>query len=309
MVVTLDEVARWTGGTVVGDGATPVGAARPLGDAGPGDLTFVDGERNLKAWKASPAAAALVPRGLASAGRPVVEVPDPLLAFAHVVLQFRGPGHPKPHGIDPRASVHPSAVLGDGVAVGAFAVVGEGTALGRGSVLYAGVSVGANCRLGVDVVLHPHVVLYDDTVLGDRVVVHANSVIGSDGYGYRTVGGRHVKVPQLSHVEIGDDVEVGASTTIDRGTFTPTVIGEGTKLDNQVQVGHNCRIGKHNLLVSQVGIAGSCTTGDYVVLAGQVGVGDHTHYRRPRHDPGEVRRPQGHPGRGDDARDAGSAAP
>ena len=276
MAVTVLEVAQWTGGEVVGDGATVLRSARPLGEAGPGDLTFVDGERNLSAWKSCPAAAAFVPPGLAAHGRTVIEVADPLLAFALVVFRLRGPQAARPRGIDPAASVHPGAVLDADVTVGPFAVVGEGTVVGRGCVLHAGVVVGQNCRLGADVVLYPHVVLYDDTVLGDRVVVHANSVIGADGFGYRTTGGRHIKVPQLSHVIVGADVEIGASTTIDRGTFSPTVIGEGSKFDNQVQVAHNCRIGKHNLLASQVGIGGSCTTGDQVIMAGQVGIADHT---------------------------------
>ena len=276
MAVTVREVAEWTGGEVVGDGATPLYAARTLNEAGPGDLTFVDGERNLAAWKACPASAALVPPDFDAAGRLVIRVADPLLAFAHVFAHFRGPQKTRSRGVDPAASVHPGATLGDDVSVGPFAVVGDGSMVGRGSVLHAGAVVGRNCRLGVEVVLHPHVVLYDDTVLGDRVVVHANSVIGADGFGYRTANGRHVKVPQLSHVVIGDDVEIGASSTVDRGTFSPTLIGEGTKLDNQVQVAHNCRIGKHNLLASQVGIGGSCTTGDYVIMAGQVGVADHT---------------------------------
>ena len=266
----------WTGGSVVGDGATALHAAKTLKEAGPGDLTFVDGERNLAAWKGSPAAAALVPLDFEAAGRVVIRVADPLLAFAHVYPHFHAPRNTRPRGIDPSANVHPGATLGDDVSVGPFAVVGDGAKVGHGSVLHAGSVVGMNCRLGVEVVLHPHAVLYDDTVLGDRVVVHANSVIGADGFGYRTVNGRHVKVPQLSHVVIGDDVEIGASSTVDRGTFSPTLIGEGTKLDNQVQVAHNCVIGKHNLLASQVGIGGSCTTGDYVVMAGQVGVADHT---------------------------------
>jgi UDP-3-O-[3-hydroxymyristoyl] glucosamine N-acyltransferase len=127
------------------------------------------------------------------------------------------------------------------------------------------------------VTLFPNAVLYDGTVLGNRVIVHANAVLGADGFGYRLQDGRHVKAPQLGHVEVGDDVEVGACTTIDRGTFEPTRIGEGTKIDNLVQVAHNCRIGRHNLLVSQLGIAGSSSTGDYVVMAGQVGVRDHVH--------------------------------
>jgi UDP-3-O-[3-hydroxymyristoyl] glucosamine N-acyltransferase len=127
------------------------------------------------------------------------------------------------------------------------------------------------------VVLYGNAVLYDDVVLGDRVIVHANAVLGADGFGYRVVDGRHVKTPQFGWVEIGDDVEIGAGTTIDRGTFQATRIGEGTKIDNLVMIGHNCQIGRHNLLVSQVGIAGSSSTGDYVVMAGQVGVADHVH--------------------------------
>jgi UDP-3-O-[3-hydroxymyristoyl] glucosamine N-acyltransferase len=137
--------------------------------------------------------------------------------------------------------------------------------------------IGRFCQIGDDVVLYPNVVLYDGTVLGNRVIIHGNAVLGADGFGYRLQNGRHVKVPQLGHVEIGDDVEIGACTTIDRGTFQATRIGAGTKIDNLVQVAHNCQIGRHNLLVSQMGIAGSSSTGDYVVAAGQVGIVDHVH--------------------------------
>lgn len=161
------------------------------------------------------------------------------------------------------------------MSVGPFAVVGENSEIGANTTLHAGAVVGRFCKLGDDVVLHPHAVLYDECVLGNRVVIHGNAVIGADGFGYRVQSGRHVKVPQLGWVEIEDDVEVGACTTIDRGTFGPTRIGAGTKIDNLVMIGHNCNIGKHNILCSQVGIAGSTTTGDYVVMAGQVGVADH----------------------------------
>src|SRR5205085_2064030 len=135
--------------------------------------------------------------------------------------------------------------------------------------------VGPGCRLGDDVILYPHAVLYAGCVLGDRVVVHANAVLGADGFGYRFAGGKHVKVPQLSHVVIEDDVEIGVGTAIDRGTFGPTRVGAGTKIDNLVQIGHNSRIGKHNMICGLVGISGSCTTGDHVVMAGGVGVADH----------------------------------
>jgi UDP-3-O-[3-hydroxymyristoyl] glucosamine N-acyltransferase len=153
--------------------------------------------------------------------------------------------------------------------------VGEGSVIGDNTTVHAGVVIGRWCRLGEQVTIHPHAILYDDTIVGNRVTIHANAVIGADGFGYRTHEGRHVKVPQLGWVELQDDVEIGACTTIDRGTFGPTRIGAGTKIDNLVMIGHNCQIGKHNLLCSQVGIAGSSTTGDYVVMAGQVGVADH----------------------------------
>jgi UDP-3-O-[3-hydroxymyristoyl] glucosamine N-acyltransferase len=197
------------------------------------------------------------------------------MAFVQVVQHLRGRPVVSAPGINSTAQIHPSVKLGDGVTVGPLAVIGEGSELADQCTIHAGVSIGRHCRLGRGVTLHPHVVLYDDSVLGDRVTIHANAVIGADGFGYRVQDGRHVKVPQLGWVEIEDDVEVGACSTIDRGTFGPTRVGTGTKIDNLVMIGHNCQIGRHNVLCSQVGIAGSSTTGDYVVMAGQVGVADH----------------------------------
>src|SRR5262249_52828282 len=151
----------------------------------------------------------------------------------------------------------------------------ENTSLGARCHVHPHVVIGRGCKIGDDVVLYPGCVIYDGTVLGDRAIIHANAVLGADGFGYRFQAGKHVKVPELGHVEVGDDVEIGACTTIDRGTFQATRIGTGTKIDNLVMIAHNCRIGRHNMLVSQVGIAGSCNTGDHVVMAGQVGVADH----------------------------------
>src|SRR5262249_39630644 len=192
-----------------------------------------------------------------------------------IVRHLQGRAANTTHGLDPLASVHPTARLGEGCELWPFAVVGENTVLGKRCTVHSGAVIGRNCRLGDDVVLHAHVVLYDDTVLGNRVVLHANTVIGADGFGYRLQNGQHVKVPQLGHVEIEDDVEIGACTTVDRGTFQATRIGIGTKIDNLVMVGHNCQIGPHNLFISQVGIAGSSTTGAYVVVAGQAGCVHH----------------------------------
>jgi UDP-3-O-[3-hydroxymyristoyl] glucosamine N-acyltransferase len=208
-------------------------------------------------------------------GKALIRVADPLAAFVAIARHLHPRPAPPPHGIDPLAHVHPTAVIGPDASVLAFAVVGPGAVVGARCHLHSGAVVGRDCRLGDDVTLHPHAVLYDGTIVGHRVTVHANAVVGADGFGYRFQDGRHVKTPQLGYVEVGDDVELGACTTVDRGTFGPTRVGAGTKIDNLVMVGHNCQVGRHNVIVSQVGMAGSSETGDYVVIAGQVGVVDH----------------------------------
>lgn len=276
MTLTVRQLAEWVNGELIGDGEVVIQAIRPLSEAGPGDLTFVEDERHLTQWHASGAAAAIVSPQVPVNGRPLIRVADPLKAFANLIIQVRGLNKaPSSPTIDPTSHIHPTARIGQGVTIAPFCVVGEGSVVGDRCRLSPGVNIGRNCVLGDDIVLHPHVVLYDDTQVGHRVIIHANTVIGADGFGYRVQNGKHVKVPQLGRVEIGDDVEIGACTTIDRGTFGPTRIGNGTKIDNLVMVAHNCQIGAHNLLVAQVGVAGSCSTGNYVVLAGQAGIGDH----------------------------------
>lgn len=291
MATTVRALAELVRGQVVGNGDVVIGAARPVNEAGPGDVTFIENAKHAHHLKGCKASAVVVPastpppangeghNGTANgtAGPALILVPDPLLAFIAVVRHLHGRPEPPPHGIDPLASVHPTAAVGPEASLFPFAVVGEGSTVGARCRIHSGAVVGRFCRLGDDVTLYPNAVLYDGTILGDRVIVHANAVLGADGFGYRPQGGRHVKVPQLGHVEVGDDVEVGACTTIDRGTFQATRVGAGTKIDNLVQVAHNCQIGRHNLLVSQMGIAGSSSTGDYVVIAGQVGIVDHVH--------------------------------
>jgi UDP-3-O-[3-hydroxymyristoyl] glucosamine N-acyltransferase len=273
--VTVRQLAEWVRGEVLGDPDLAISNARTLTDAGPGDITFVETDKNLAAWHASQASAAVVSPAVAVNGRPIIRVTDPLMAFADIVRHLRNRPE-QPHGqIDPTASVHPTVRLAAGVSVGPLAVIGEGTSIGENATIHAGAVIGRFCTLGCGTVIHPRAVLYDDCVLGERVTIHSGAVIGADGFGYRQHNGRHIKIPQQGWVEIGDDVEIGACTTIDRGTFGPTRVGDGTKIDNQVMIGHNCRIGRHNVLCGQVGIAGSCVTGDHVVMAGQVGVADH----------------------------------
>jgi UDP-3-O-[3-hydroxymyristoyl] glucosamine N-acyltransferase len=274
---TARQLAELVRGQLSGDGDLVIRSARSLKEAGPGDITFAEGKRYAGQLHACRASAVVVGPALAVDGLTAIRVADPLAAFIVIASHLRGLPEPPPRGIDPRACVDPTARVGPDPTILPFASVGGGTVIGARCRIHNGAVVGRNCRLGDDVTVYPNAVLYDDTVVGHRVIVHANAVLGADGFGYRPQDGRHVKMPQLGYVEVGDDVEIGAGSTIDRGTFGPTQIGAGTKIDNLVQVGHNCRIGRHNLLAAQTGIAGSCSTGDYVTFAGQVGVADHLH--------------------------------
>jgi UDP-3-O-[3-hydroxymyristoyl] glucosamine N-acyltransferase len=277
MRVSLHELAARVGGQISGNGDRFPNAARPLHDAGPDDLTLVESEKYRSAGLNNPAGAVVAPVGLLLPGKDVIHCTDPLAAFTAIVQFLHGRPDAAPAGIHPSAVIAPTARVALDVELGPNVVIGAGSTIAAGCRLGAGVVVGRDCTLGAGCVLFPQVVLYDGTVLGQRVRIHANSVLGADGFGYRFANGRHEKLAQLGSVEIGDDVEIGACVTIDRGTFGPTRIGTGTKIDNLVQVGHNCQVGAHNLFVSQMGIAGSSSTGNFVIVAGQVGIVDHVH--------------------------------
>ena len=171
----------------------------------------------------------------------------------------------------------PTAQIASDVYIGPHTTIGPGCRIARGCRIHASVHLLQDCTLGEDCEIFPSSVLYPGTIVGDRVLLHACTVLGAYGFGYRMRDGRHERTAQLGWVEVENDVEIGANTTVDRGTYGPTRIGEGTKLDNQVQIGHNVHVGRHNLMCAQVGVAGSSSTGDYVVLGGQVGVRDHIH--------------------------------
>jgi UDP-3-O-[3-hydroxymyristoyl] glucosamine N-acyltransferase len=284
VVATLEQLAALVRGRVVGDGSVSIHGARPVGEAGPGDITFIENERYARKLLTSPASAAIVgPHfkpatnpGAEAPGLPMIEVDDPISAFLAVRTHLGRGGKARWVGVHPRAHVSPTARIGKDVAIYPFAYVGDESEVGDGSTIHPGAVVGDRCKLGRDVVIRPNAVLYDEVTLGDRVEIHSGTVLGGDGFGYRFIDGRHVKVPQTGRVEVGDDVEIGANCTVDRATFEATRIGEGSKIDNLVMIGHNNQIGRHNLLCGQVGIAGSCKTGDYVVMAGQAGIKDQT---------------------------------
>jgi UDP-3-O-[3-hydroxymyristoyl] glucosamine N-acyltransferase len=257
------------------EGADPlITGAASLADAGPGDLSFVAGPERLADAQASAAGAFLVAPGL-DFGRPAIEVEKPYEAFArYLALQLPDPDRLYPPGVHATAIIHPEAQV-EAASVGPYCVVAAGARVGAGCRLGPHVTIGCDAVLGRDCVLHAQVTVREGCVLGDRVVVHAGTVVGADGFGYLPGPGGQVKIPQVGIVEVQDDVELGAHVTIDRATTGRTVIGAGSKLDNQVHIAHNVRIGRHCALSAQTGIAGSCTLGNGVITGGQVGIADH----------------------------------
>jgi UDP-3-O-[3-hydroxymyristoyl] glucosamine N-acyltransferase len=272
---TLGQLAEFVQGELRGDPDLVIVGAATLQDATDGQISFVDHPKLLPRIADSPAAAVMIPADWEGVERPSIRVAAVRPAFAAIVSWFRPPLQLPRQGIHPTAQIHPSSRLAEDVEVHAHVVIGPECQVGPGSTLHANVTLMGRCQIGRDVTIFPGCVLYRDTVVGDRVVLHANAVLGAYGFGYDTMQGRHVRGDQLGYVILEDDVEIGAGTTVDRGTYGPTVIGEGTKIDNLVMIAHNCRLGKHNLICSQVGVAGSSSSGDYVVMAGQVGVPDH----------------------------------
>jgi UDP-3-O-[3-hydroxymyristoyl] glucosamine N-acyltransferase len=277
MSIALRDLAAAVAGTVVGDPALPLAGAATLETAGSAEIALVDAADKLHLLARSRAGAAIVPRGTGPLDRPTIEVDDVHAAFAATIVRFRPPRSRARCGVSPQAVVDPSARLAADVEVEPLAVIGPDCTIGPGSTIHAGARLAAGCTIGAGSEIFPNAVLYENTRVGARCIVHANAVLGAYGFGYRVADGRYALSAQLGWVELDDDVEVGAGTTIDRGTYGPTRIGAGTKLDNLVMIAHNCRLGRHNMICSQVGVAGSTSTGDWVVMAGQVGVRDHVH--------------------------------
>jgi UDP-3-O-[3-hydroxymyristoyl] glucosamine N-acyltransferase len=277
MQATLAELAALVEGKLVGDGNVIIHGAASLRDAQAGQITLIDGDDKSHLLAACRATAVIAPKSFTPQGLPAILVDDVHRAFAIIILKFHPQRPGRRIGISPLASVSPSAHIAENVDIYPYAIIGDDVIIESGCTIHGGVQIMVGSKIGQDATIFPGVVLYEDTVVGPRCMIHANAVLGAYGFGYGFADGRHVLSAQLGNVILEADVEIGACTTIDRGTYGPTVIGEGTKIDDHVMVAHNCRIGRHNMLCSQVGIAGSTTTGDYVVMAGQVGVRDHVH--------------------------------
>ncbi len=274
MIFALGELAERVGGEVRGSPARQVDGVRTLAEAGPSHLSFLTSSKYLEQATRSSAGAILVGREVDLAGRDLLRCAHPQLALAEILRLFH-PTATHPPGIHPTAVVGEDCRIAESAALAAFVVLGRGVTIGERTVLHPHVVVGDGCRIGAHVVLRPHVVLYPGVVLGDGVEIHAGAVLGSDGFGYATVAGVHHKIPQVGRVEIGANVEIGALTAIDRALLGSTSIGEGSKIDNLVQVGHNVVVGERSILCGQAGVAGSARMGAGVVLAGQAGVAGH----------------------------------
>lgn len=274
MTRTSGAIAQFLGAKIEGDALVRVSGVASPERAQDSDLIYVDSSRHLSRAADSAARVVLVPLGMRLSGKTVLEVKDPKLGFAKAAAWILE----KP---DSRAAIHPTAIvaentqLGAGVSIGPYVVIEDETRIGAGTTIEAFCFLGRGAELGEKCRLHPRVTLYPGACLGSRVEVHSGAVIGGDGFGYVYGEGRHWKFPQIGKVEIGDDIEIGANTTIDRGSLETTRLGNGVKIDNLVQIAHNVQIGEHSVIAAQTGVSGSSIVGKQCVVAGQVGIADH----------------------------------
>ena len=275
--MTLREVAELIGGWVAPENHDiAISGVASLADGGEGDISFFGNPKYLPVLKKCKSTAVLVPHGFGEEVGPArIWVDNPSASFARLLEHFAPEPVKYEPGIHPSAVVSPSARLGQGVRVEAFAVIEAGTEIGDNSIIGAHSFIGEKVRIGSGTHIYPHVTVRERTLIGDRVVLHSGVVLGSDGFGYEFRNGRQEKIPQTGIVQIDNEVEIGANTTVDRARFGRTWIQEGAKLDNLVQIGHNVTIGKHSVICAHVGISGSTRVGNYVTLAGKVGVNGH----------------------------------
>lgn len=275
MEKTLQELAEYVGGIVVGDPSVRIHGVMGIDDAGEGHITFVSNDKYTNKIYQTKASAIIVSPKLKDAKKNLLVCSNPYLSFAKLVelLMYKKPVYRK--GIDDSVKIDKTTIIGQDVSIQAYVTVGKNTRIGNRVVLYPCVYIGDNCTIGDDSVIYPNTVIYSETVIGNRVTIHSNTVIGSSGFGYAPDGESYYKIPQVGITVIEDDVDIGANTTINRAALGGTIIRKGTKIDSQVVISHNVEIGENSLIVSQVGIAGSAKIGKHVTLAGGAGIVGH----------------------------------
>ncbi len=274
MNASLFEIASLVQGKVIGDMNVSITALSPIDHIATNSLVFAEGTDNLKRAEASNAAAVLVANHVDSLNKAMIQVQNPFIAFIKLLHHFYPERKPEPT-VHPTAVIAKDVVLGKNISIAPYVIIESGSIIGDNCVIKSHVHIGHEVTIGNHTTIHPHVTIYDTCQIGSNVCIHASTVIGSDGFGYTLDDGQHLKVPHVGRVIIGDHVEIGANSVIDRATLGATVIGEGTKIDNLVQVAHSVQLGKHNILCAFTGIAGSTVSGNHVIFAANVGVSDH----------------------------------
>ncbi len=274
MNLTLKEIAKLVDGRLVGDGSVTVGGVGSLTNARPGDLSFVKDARHAKAAGQTRAAALIVPDHLRDVAKPQIVCKHPFLAFIKIVELVQAERERPAAGVHPAAVVDSSAKIAAGVSIGAHVSIGPRTVVGERSIIHPNVCVGADCRIGADALIYPNAVIGESVAIGNRVIIHSGAVIGVDGFGFVQSGGRHVKIPQIGVIEIEDDVEIGANTTVARAALDKTIIKRGVKIDCHSHIAHNVVIGEDSMLIAYAKIAGGAVIGRNVLIAEDVGVND-----------------------------------
>jgi UDP-3-O-[3-hydroxymyristoyl] glucosamine N-acyltransferase len=271
---TLKEIAQFLDGSVTGNDDIAIKAIRPIEDAGVGDLTFIANKKYLKQLKVTKASAIVVAPGIDAEGKNLIIVADPYAAFGKLLALF----YPMRHGhrgISNKALIEKGAIVSPEATVFPGAIISQGARIECGTIIYPGTFIGRNAFVGENSILYANVTLYHNCIIGKRVILQSGVVIGSDGFGFANPGKTNSKIPQVGHVQIDDDVEIGANTTVDRGTLGRTWIQRNVKIDNLVQIAHNVVIGENSVITAQVGISGSTILGKSVIVGGQTGVVGH----------------------------------
>jgi len=273
---TVKELAALSGGELVGDPTLKINGAASLSEATPGEISFFTNRKYIGLLRKTRASAIFVPPDFAEPiNAAQIRLSNPTKAFEQVLLKFAPKRITFPPGVHPSAVVDPSAQLGERVSIQPLAVIEAGATIGDGTIIGAGSYVGQETVIGSACLIYPHVTIRERSRIGSRVIIHSGAVIGADGFGFEMVDGRHQKIQQLGIVQIDDDVEIGANTTVDRARFGRTWIQEGVKIDNLVQIAHNVVIGRNSVIVAQTGISGSTRVGERVMMGGQVGIVGH----------------------------------
>ncbi|HKV24790.1 MAG TPA: UDP-3-O-(3-hydroxymyristoyl)glucosamine N-acyltransferase [Candidatus Acidoferrum sp.] len=273
MIQTAESLANGIGAKLEGDGALELRGVAAPERAGPHDVVYLESPKHAARVASSAALCVIAAEGVPLKDKTILRSAAPKAGFAKAAAILLGRA-PIARGIHSTAVIAPLARVNEGAGIGAFAVIGEDAHVGAGTQIGAHAVIGAGCWIGEDCRIHPRVTLYPGVRVGNRVEIHSGAVIGADGFGYAQENGRYLKFPQIGIVEIADDVEIGANTTIDRGSLEDTRIGEGVKLDNLVHIAHNCQIGAHSVMAAQAGLSGSCEFGKHVVVGGQAGFGE-----------------------------------